>query len=162
SRILFGTHTVASGIDAFFHFRHPKLETGTIASPFKTAYSMLEHRADEIALSVQEIAGGDLLKQSDISVQSDRLLIGSKSIGSSTLASIISVSPTAADIITDEIKLTGNLKVKEQIEAISLSAVDGECAYLFAARVQAGAVHAVYVSGLTAEFKRMYTLNANI
>src|SRR5699024_2237076 len=58
--------------------------------------------------------------------------------------------------------LTGNLNVKGQIESISMSAVEAEFASLFAAQVRAGTIDVDYINGLTAEFERMYTLNANI
>src|SRR5699024_3220341 len=106
--------------------------------------------------------GEDILTQSDISVEADRVLIGSQSIGASTLASIISVSPSAVDLITDKMNLTGNLNVKGQNESISMSAVKAEFASLFAEQVRAGKIDVDYINGLTAEFQRMYTLNANI
>src|SRR5699024_5810020 len=80
----------------------------------------------------------------------------------SQLASILKVSPESIDVITDEMNLTGNLNVKGQIESISMSAVKAEFADLFAAQVRAGTIDVDYINGLTAEFKRMYTLNANI
>src|SRR5699024_8633357 len=129
------------------------------------AISHLQQTADKISLKVQELSssdGEDILTQSDISVEADRVLIGSQSIGASTLASIISVSPSAVDIITDKMNLTGNLNVKGQIESISMSAVKAEFASLFAEQVRAGKIDVDYINGLTAEFERMYTLNANI
>src|SRR5699024_12013604 len=79
-----------------------------------------------------------------------------------SVASVLRSTRGSIEAIVDEMNLTGNLNVKGQIESISMSAVEGEFADLFAARVQAGAVHADYVSGPTAEFERMYILNANI
>src|SRR5699024_8775045 len=97
--------------------------------PYMNAFSNVEQLANKIRLKVQQVEG-DMLTQSDVSVEADRVLIGSQSIGASTLASIISVSPTAVDIITDEMNLTGNLNVKGQIESISMSAVKAEFADL--------------------------------
>src|SRR5699024_10122164 len=122
ARVLIGS-TTTPGTDANIRFKEPKLERGGKRTPFLNAFSNIEQLANKIALQVQDTDGG-ILTQSDISVQSDRILIGSQSIGSSTLASIISVSPTAVDIITDEMNLTGNLNVKGQIESISMSAVE--------------------------------------
>src|SRR5699024_7737148 len=88
--------------------------------------------------------------------------LGSQRLGDSQLASILKVSPESIDVITDEMNLTGNLNVKGQIESISMSAVEAEFASLFAAQVRAGTIDVDYINGLTAEFQRMYTLNANI
>src|SRR5699024_12250338 len=63
---------------------------------------------------------------------------------------------------TNEMSQTGNLNVKGQIESISMSEVKAEFADLFAAQVRAGTIDVDYINGLTAEFQRMYTLNANI
>src|SRR5699024_11687547 len=47
TRILFGvSRDGESGGLAYVRFGKPKLELGTIASPFETSYSMLEQRAD--------------------------------------------------------------------------------------------------------------------
>src|SRR5699024_9107609 len=127
ARILIGTYRLNADQDARFSFKEPKLERGSERTPYLNAFSNIEQMAHEIALQVQGTDGG-ILTQSDISVQSDRVLIGSQSIGSSTLASIISVSPTAVDIITDKMNLTGNLNVKGQIESISMSAVNANIA----------------------------------
>src|SRR5699024_924185 len=131
SRILFGTHTVASGIDAFFRFRHPKLETGTIASPFETSYSMLEQRADSIALQVDDqesrmsnftvdldgIMGrvgdieGDYIKQSSLEITPDYAQIGSMRIDGETVGSMLRVSPDGIDAIASAMRLSGDLFV---------------------------------------------------
>lgn len=139
ARVLLGTYTLAENVDALFTFKEPKLERGSERTPFMNAFSNIEQIAHEIALQVQGTDGG-ILTQSDISVQSDRVLIGSQSIGSSTLASIISVSPAAVDIITDEMNLTGNLNVKGQIESISMSAVNANIAELRANILKANVI----------------------
>lgn len=123
-----------------------KLEEGSESTAMVNAISHLQQMADKISLKVQELSssdGEDILTQSDISVQADRVLIGSQSIGASTLASIISVSPTAVDIITDEMNLTGNLNVLGQIETISLNAIDANFA-----RVQTAVLTADVIDNL--------------
>src|SRR5699024_3729776 len=139
ARILIGSRLrngVPEGSDVSFRFKEPKLEKGSEPTPFMNSVSQVEQLANKISLKVQQVEG-DMLTQSDVSVESDRVLIGSQSIGASTLASIISVSPSAVDIITNEMNLTGNLNVKGQIESISMSAVEAEFASLFAAQVRA-------------------------
>src|SRR5699024_5935161 len=86
ARVLIGS-TTTPGTDASIRFKEPKLERGNVRTPFLNAFSNIEQLANKIALQVQDTDGG-ILTQSDISVQSDRILIGSQSIGSSTLASI--------------------------------------------------------------------------
>src|SRR5699024_11025268 len=88
--------------------------------------------------------------------------LGSKRVDGDTVASVLRGTPGSIDAIVDEMNLTGNLNVKGQIESISMSAVKAEFADLFAAQVRAGTIDVDYINGLTAEFQRMYTLNANI
>src|SRR5699024_12597098 len=110
-----------------------KLEEGSEATPMVNAISHLQQTTDKISLRVQELTnndGGKVLTESSISVESDRVLIGSQEISSETLASIIAVSPESIDMITDEMNLTGNLNVKGQIEAISMSAVEANISNL--------------------------------
>src|SRR5699024_6673144 len=139
-----------------------KLEKGGTATPMMNAISHIEQLANQASIAVQSISGGDVLTQSDLTITPDYWQLGSKRVDGDTVASVLRGTPGSIDAIVDEMNLTGNLNVKGQIESISMSAVEGEFADLFAAQVQAGAVHADYVSGLTAEFEWMYTLNANI
>src|SRR5699024_5959485 len=88
--------------------------------------------------------------------------IESTYIGDQEFSSIFSVSPRTIDVITEKMRITGDMAVAGDIESISMSAMRGEFAKLFAAEVEAGTVKAQYINGLTAEFRRMYTLNANI
>ena len=187
AKIMLGTYKFRKDEYSRFSFKEPKLEKGSERTPFLNAFSNIEQTANTIKLSVlgeleggyvtksefdvtiegiesrvSEIDGGGVLKQSDISVTSDSVIIGSQEISNTKLASIIAVSPRAVDIITSKLNLTGNLNVKGQIESISMSAVKADFADLFAARVKAGAVHADYVEGFSARFNRLYTLNANI
>src|SRR5699024_1362635 len=182
SRILFGTHTVASGIDAFFRFRHPKLETGTIASPFETSYSMLEQRADSITLQVDDqesrirnftvdldgIAGtvadieGDMVKQSTIEITSDYAQIGSMRIDGDTVGSMLRVSPSGIDAVAEAMRLSGDLYVDGDITAPAVDAIEGEFARLWADEFSAITIDVDDISGLTARFEYLYTLNANI
>ena len=162
--VTIGSYT-DSGQDLWLRVKEPKLERGPKRTPYMTAFSVVEQRAEELSLRVQELSsinGEEILSQSDISVLPDRVLIGSQNIGAIDMASILTVSPSAIDMITNELNLTGNLNVKGQIESISMSAVKADFADLFAARVKAGAVHADYVEGFAAKFSSLYTLNANI
>lgn len=186
-RIMLGTYKFRPAEYSRFSFKDPKLEKGSDRTPFLNAFSNIEQTANTIKLSVlgeleggyvtksefditvegiesrvAKIDGGGVLKQSDISVTSGSIIIGSREISSTNLSSIIAVSPSAVNIITNKLNLTGNLNVKGQIETISMSAVKAEFADLFAARVKAGVVTADYVEGFSAKFSSLYTLNANI
>lgn len=187
AKILIGTYKIDKDIYSRFSFKEPKLEKGSERTPFLNAFSNIEQTANSIRLSVlgeleggyvsksefditvegiesrvAKIDGGGVLKQSDITVTSGSITIGSREITNTTLASMIAVSPSAVNIITNKLNLTGNLNVKGQIESISMSAVKAEFADLFAARVRAGEVHANHVEGFSARFLSLYILNANI
>lgn len=186
-RIMLGTYKFDSNVYSRFSFKEPKLERGSERTPYLNAFSNIEQTANSIKLSVlgeldggyvtksefditvegiesrvAKIDGGGVLTQSDISVTSGSIIIGSREISNSTLASMIAVSPSAVNIITNKLNLTGNANVKGQIESISMSAVKAEFADLFAARVRAGVVTADYVEGFNAKFSSLYTLNANM
>src|SRR5699024_5300879 len=139
-----------------------KLEKGPTATPMMNAISHIEQLANKASIAVQSIAGGDVLTQSDLTITPDYWQLGSKRVDGDTVASVLRGTPGSIDAIVDEMNLTGNLNVKGQIESISMSAVEAEFADLFAAQVRAGTIDVDYISGLTAEFQRMYTLNANI
>lgn len=141
AKILIGTHTVGSG-SARFYVKEPKIEKGKA-----TAYS----RAPE-----------DFLQMSELKITPGYWQLGSTRIDGDSVSSVLRGSPDSIDAIVSEMNLTGNLNVKGQIETIAMSAVRGDFADLFAARVKAGDVDIDNISGRTAWFERLYTLNANI
>ena len=145
ARILFGTRRASGGIGfGGYRIRYPKLEEGISATPYTNAYANLEVKADEINQAVTEL-DGSVVKQSQVKVQSDRILIGSQSIGTSTLASIIAISPTSVDIITDAMNLTGNLNVRGQIEAITMSAISANFSEVQAAVLKASVIKTLHL-----------------
>src|SRR5699024_3525947 len=99
-KIMLGTYKFRSDEYARFSFKEPKLEKGSERTPFLNAFSNIEQTANTIKLSVLGELEGGVLKQSDISVTSDSVIIGSQEISNTKLASIIAVSPRAVDIIT--------------------------------------------------------------
>ena len=141
ARVLIGTHTVDAG-DARFYVKEPKIEKGKA-----TAYS----RAPE-----------DFLQTSELKITPGYWQLGSTRIDGNSVSSVLRGSPDSIDAIVSQMNLTGNLNVKGQIETIAMSAVRGDFADLFAARVKAGDVDIDNISGRTAWFERLYTLNANI
>ena len=140
-----------------------KLEEGSVATPMVNAISQLQQTADSLAFKVAELTninGENILTQSDISIESDRILIGSQQISSNTLASIISVSPSSIDLITDKMNLTGNLNVKGQIESISTSAVKADFANIFAGTADIQFIVAKHLASDSIQARHLYVSNA--
>lgn len=140
-----------------------KLEEGSEATPMVNAISHLQQTADSLAFKVAELTninGEDILTQSDISIESDRILIGSQQISSNTLASLISVSPSSIDLITDKMNLTGNLNVKGQIESISTSAVKADFANIFAGTADIQFIVAKHLASDAIQARHLYVTNA--
>src|SRR5699024_3957178 len=167
---------------AYVRFGKPKLELGTIASPFETSYSMLEQRADSIALQVDDqesrisnftvdldgIMGrvgdieGDYIKQSSLEVTPDYAQIGSMRIDGDTVGSLLRVSPTGIDMVAEAMRLSGDLLVDGDVEAITGDFIEGNFSRLWAAEFKAIAIDVNDIHGVTAHFEYLYTLNANI
>lgn len=140
-----------------------KLEEGSVATPMVNAISQLQQTADNLSFKVAELTnidGEEILTQSDISIESDRILIGSQQISSNTLASLISVSPSSIDLITDKMNLTGNLNVKGQIESISTSAVKADFANIFAGTADIQFIVAKHLASDAIQARHLYVSNA--
>ena len=142
ARILIG-YTFTPGEYTYMYIKDIKVEEGTKA----TAYSQ---------------APSDFLQMSELKITPDYWQLGSTRIDGESVSSVLRGSPDSIDAIVSEMNLTGNLNVKGQIETIAMSAVRGDFADLFADRVKAGDVDIDNISGRTAWFERLYTLNANI
>src|SRR5699024_5543493 len=80
AKVLLGTYKVDSTAYSRFSFKEPKLEKGSERTPFLNAFSNIEQTANTIKLSVLGELEGGVLKQSDISVTSDSVIIGSQEI----------------------------------------------------------------------------------
>lgn len=163
--VMFGTYKVQNGLYTRFSFSEPKLEEGTERTLFMNAFSNIEQKANELSLKVAELSsadGEDFLTQSDITVQADRVRIGSVSIGSTDMASILSVSPSAIDMITDKLNLTGNLNVKGQIESLAVSAFRGDIAYLKTNILTANSITSEHLSVSTAMVHKLFAASARI
>ena len=138
-----------------------KLEVGDTATPMLNAISRIEQLANSVSIQVQEL-DGDFLSQSDIQVKAGYVQLGSQRLGDSQLASILQVSPNSIQAITDRMILNGDLYVDGDITALAVDAIEGNFARLFASQVEANTISVDYISGRTAWFERLYTLNANI
>lgn len=93
--------------------------------------STIEQLAESIRLDVQEISG-EYVKQSGVYVGATGVQIGSTYIGDSEFASIFKVSPKTIDVVTEEMRLTGDLYVDGDIESLAVSAVTADFAHIFA------------------------------
>ena len=185
AKIMLGTYKFRPDEYARFSFKEPKLEKGSERTPFLNAFSNIEQTANTIKLDVlgeleggyvtksefdvtiegiesrvSKIDGGGVLKQSDISVTSDSVIIGSQEISSTKLASIIAVSPSAVDIITKKLNLTGNLNVKGQIESISTSAVKADFANIFAGTADIQFIVAKHLASDSIQARHLLVTNA--
>ena len=185
AKIMLGTYKFRPDEYSRFSFKEPKLEKGSERTPFLNAFSNIEQTANTIKLSVlgeleggyvtksefdvtiegiesrvSKIDGGGVLKQSDISVTSDSVIIGSQEISSTKLASIIAVSPSAVDIITKKLNLTGNLNVKGQIESISTSAVKADFANIFAGTADIQFIVAKHLASDSIQARHLLVTNA--
>ena len=184
-KIMLGTYKFRNDEYARFSFKEPKLEKGSERTPFLNAFSNIEQTANTIKLDVlgeleggyvtksefdvtiegiesrvSKIDGGGVLKQSDISVTPDSVIIGSQEISSTKLASIIAVSPSAVDIITKKLNLTGNLNVKGQIESISTSAVKADFANIFAGTADIQFIVAKHLASNAIQARHLLVTNA--
>lgn len=185
AKIMLGTYKFRPEEYSRFSFKEPKLEKGSERTPFLNAFSNIEQTANSIRLSVlgeleggyvtksefdvtveginsrvAKIDGGGVLKQSDITVTSGSVIIGSQEISSTKLASIIAVSPSAVDIITKKLNLTGNLNVKGQIESISTSAVKADFANIFAGTADIQFIVAKHLASEAIQTRHLRVTNA--
>ena len=134
-RLLLGSQTITTGVDSSFYFRKPKLEIGGRRTPYNNALSVFEQRADELKLAVTDSEG---------------------------LASVIALSPTAIDMITDELNLTGNLNVSGQIETISLEAIEANFARVQAAILTANVIKSTHIEASTSLVNKLFASSARI
>src|SRR5699024_998010 len=104
ARMLIGTRVVNTGQRSTFRFRNPKLEVGTVSTPYFNAFSNLSQRADEISLAVQGIDVSGLLSQSDIEIVPDYVQIGSQRLDGSNIGSLLRVSPTGIDMVAEAMR----------------------------------------------------------
>ena len=123
--------------------------------------SDLEVEAGRIEGLVTDISK-DYVKQSSVKVTSDRVTIGSTSIDGDTLSSVISVSPTAIDLISDKINVTGNVNISGGVTALAVDAIEGNFSRLFASSLTTNVIKSNHVQTDTAFAKKLFATNANI
>ena len=159
--ILFGTNC-NSGEDIRFFMRYPKLEVGTVSTPYFNAFSNLSQRADEISLSVQGIDMSGLLSQSDIEIVPDYVQIGSQRLDGSNIGSLLRVSPTGIDMVAEAMRLSGDLYVDGDITALAVSAIEGNFARLFTSQLAADVITSDHIQVGTALIDKFFATSARI
>ena len=138
-----------------------KLEKGGSATPFMNALSRVEQLADSYSVQVAEL-DGTYLKQSELKITPEYAQIGSMRIDGDTVGSMLRVSPDGIDAVAEAMRLSGDLFVAGDVEALAVSAIEGEFARLWADEFSAITIDVDDIQGLTARFEYLYTLNANI
>lgn len=151
-------------IDSLIQIDWVKLELGAKATPYSIAPEDAENRMTEIqstadnALVKATTIGNDYVKQSAVVVQADGVLIGSKKVSGTEMASAISVTPSNVDIITKVMRITGDMAVAGDIKSLSLSAIYADIANLRASVISADSVTSV---ALKVDTALMDKLNVN-
>lgn len=126
-----------------------------------TQLTSIEADTKNIKQSVSNITA-DYVKQSSVSVSADKVLIGSTAIDGDALSSVISVSPTAIDLISDKINVTGNVNIKGGVTALAVDAIEGNFARLFASSLTSNVIKSDHIQTDTALAKKLFATNANI
>src|SRR5699024_669846 len=113
-----------------------KLEKGDSATPFMNALSRVEQLADSFSVQVAEL-DGTYLKQSELEITPDYAQIGSMRIDGDTVGSLLRVSPTGIDMVAEAMRLSGDLLVDGDVEAITGDFIEGNLSRLWAAEFKA-------------------------
>ena len=162
ARMLIGTRVVNTGQRSTFRFRNPKLEVGSRATPFNNSFTGITQRADELYLMYQGLGEEGFITQSQIKLDGKGVQIGSTYVDGSAIGSILAVSPTAIDMITDKLNLTGNLNVKGQITTLAVDAIEGNFARLFANQLTANVIKSTHIEASTSLVNKLFASSARI
>ena len=101
--LLIGSNVISNG-NAWVRISEPKLEKGSKATPYSQAPE-------------------DFLKHTDLVLKSDGFLIGTFEMGGDKIAQAIVGKAGAIDLIADNVNLSNNLNVANQIKSLSLETV---------------------------------------
>ena len=159
ARILIGTRTNGNNLDVEFRFKEPKLERGTVRTPFINAFSNIEQLANKIALQVQEL-DGEFLRESDIQIRANYVQLGSKQLGDEQFASIFRVSPKSIDAIADNLNITGNVNINGQVTTLAVNALEGRFKSLWAAELDATTILAKHIASNAIQARHLLVSNA--
>ena len=135
ARILIGAYVINQGQRSDLYIGEPKLELGEIATLYNNALSIFEQRADELKLAVTDSDG---------------------------LASVIALSPTAIDFISDKINVTGNANINGGVTALAVDAIEGNFARLFANHLTVDVITADHLAVGTAMIDKFFATSARI
>ena len=101
--LLIGSNVISDG-NAWIRISEPKLEKGNKATPYSQAPE-------------------DFLKHTDLVLRPDGFLLGSFEMGGDKIAQAIVGKAGAIDLIADNVNLSNNLNVANQIKSLSLETV---------------------------------------
>lgn len=124
ARLLIGTHALNDG-NARFYLRDVKIEKGEL-----TAYTP---------------STADFLQQTDFILQAEGFFLGGKYVGGSHYSTAIVGDAGGLKLLGDNIDVHGNLNVKGDVDAWSVSAVTANLGRVFADTVQAGFIKGKHV-----------------
>ncbi|UTH14774.1 phage tail spike protein [Macrococcus equipercicus] len=148
---------------ATMKYKNFMLVEGNKVGSYQPAPEDAENKIAEIkvtadgALTKATNIGNDYVKQSAVLVQPDGVLIGSKKVSGTEIASAISVTPSNVDIITKVMRVTGDMVVAGDIKSLSLSAVNADIANLRASILTADSVTATALKADTALITKLNT-----
>ena len=145
-----------------------KLERGAKATSWSPSpkdiarhVATIEQKADSVKLQSDAIAK-DYVKQSAVIVQSDGVWIGSKKFSGKEMASAIAITPSNVDIITNKMRVTGDMQVAGDIKSLSLNAVYGDIAKLRTNVLSANSVTASAIKSDLSMIDKLFSNDAQI
>lgn len=126
-----------------------------------TQLTSIEADTKNIKQSVSSISA-DYVKQSSVSVSADKVLIGSTAINGDALSSVISVSPTAIDLISDKINVTGNVNISGGVTALAVDVIEGNFARLFANELTTDVIKSSHIEASISLIQKLFVNSARI
>ena len=78
------------------------------------------------------------------------------------LASTIALSPTAIDLISDKINVTGNLNIKGGVTALAVDAIEGNFSRLFASSLTSNVIKSDHIEASTSLINKLFVNSARI
>src|SRR5699024_1624621 len=92
----------------------------------------------------------------------DYVQLGSQRLDGSNIGSLLRVSPTGIDMITERMTLNGDLYVDGDITALAVQAIEGNFARLFANQLTANVITSDHIQVGTALIDKMFATSARI
>ncbi|MCU7556527.1 phage tail protein [Macrococcus capreoli] len=146
------------------YIAEPMLVKGTLApSSFVPALEDAENKMSEISQTADsaklqaDTVAKDYVKQSAVIVQSDGVMIGSKKVSGTEMASAISVTPSNVDIITRVMRISADMQVAGDIQTLSINAVNANIATIRTNMLTADTISSTAIKVDTALINKLNT-----